>query len=80
MRRMSFSTMLATSRTTPMSTTEMNGVFGVTQAPGSSTRLPTKPLTGDVMMVFDRLIFSSSSRACACANCARARSSCATAA
>ena len=28
--------------------------------------VPTNPFTGDVMMVFDRLIFSSSSRACAC--------------
>ena len=63
-----------------MSTTEMNAEFGVTQAPGSSARLPTKPFTGDVMTVLDRLIFSSSSRACVCANCACARSSCATAA
>ena len=39
-------------------------------------RLPTNPVTGEVMTVFARLIFSSSSRACACANCARARSSC----
>ena len=62
--------MLATSRTMLMSTTEMNDEFGVTQAPGSSARLPTKPLTGEVMTVFDRLIFSSSSRACACAYCA----------
>ena len=50
MRRRSFSTTLATSRTTPMSTTEMNDEFGVTHAPGSSMRLPTKPLTGDVMI------------------------------
>ena len=79
-RRRSFSTMLATSRTMPMSTTEMNDEFGVTHAPGSSDRLPTKPLTGDEIMVFERLIFSSSRRACACAYCAFARSSCAAAA
>ncbi len=63
-----------------MSTTEMKMEFGVTQAPGSSVRLPTNPLTGDVMTVLARLIFSSSSRACACAYCAFARSSCAAAA
>ena len=38
-----------------MSTTEMNAEFGVTQAPGSSARLPTNPLTGEVMMVFDEV-------------------------
>lgn len=63
-----------------MSTTERNGVFGVTQAPGSSVRRPMKPATGDVMLVFDRLIFNSSSRACAWAYCACARSRAATAA
>ena len=61
----------------PMSTTEMKDEFGVTHAPGSSRRRPTKPLTGEVMTVFARLIFSSSSRAPACENCALARSSCA---
>ena len=63
-----------------MSTTERNGVFGVTQAPGSSVRRPMKPATADVMTVFERLIFNSSSRACAWAYWARARSSEATAA
>ena len=63
-----------------MSTTEMNAVFGVTHATRVEHALGDEAATGDVMMVLERLIFSSSSRACVCANCARARSSCATAA
>ncbi len=63
MRRRSLSTTLATSRTVLMSTSERNAEFGVTQAPGSSSRFPTNPFTGEVIVVFDRLIFSSSSRA-----------------
>ena len=63
-----------------MSTTEMNDELGVTQAPGSSMRLPMNPFTGDVTTVLARLIFSSSRRAWACAYCARARSTCAAAA
>ena len=35
-----------------MSTTEMNEVLAPTLAPGSSVRLPMKPSTGAVMMVF----------------------------
>ena len=45
-----------------MSTTDMNDVFTPTLAPGSSVRLPMNPSTGAVMIVFCRLIFSSSSR------------------
>ena len=45
-----------------MSTTEMNDVFTPTLAPGSSVRLPMNPSTGAVMIVFARLIFSSSRR------------------
>ena len=73
--------MAATIRTVLMSTTERKDAeFGVTHPPGSRVRLPTKPLTGDVMIVFERLMFNSSSLACACAYCAWARSSAATAA
>ena len=73
----SFSTTLMTRRTVRMSTTEMNDVFTPTLAPGSSVRLPMNPSTGAVMIVFARLIFSSSRRARACAICACASSSCA---
>ena len=58
-----------------MSTTSTIGAFCDTNAPGSTARRATKPLTGDVMMVFWRLMRSSSSRACDCVFCARARSS-----
>ena len=61
-------------RTTPMSTIDGNAELGVTQAPGSSIRLATKPFTGDEITVFDRLIFSSSGRASACECRAFARS------
>ena len=63
-----------------MSTTEAIGVFCDTMAPGSTLRLPTKPSTGEVTVVFCRLIFSSWSRASAWANCAFDRSICASAA
>ena len=66
----SFSTRFATIRTMRMSTTDATGTFGLTNAPGSRKRLPTKPSTGEAMTVFDRLIFSSSSRDFACSNCA----------
>ena len=69
-RRKSFSTTLATSLTMPMSTTERNAELVVTHAPGSRTRLPTNPLTGELITVLARLIFSSSSLAFACSYCA----------
>ncbi len=50
-RRRSFSTTLATSRTRSISTTDSNGVLEETKAPGSSSRLPTKPLTGERISV-----------------------------
>ncbi len=76
----SFSTRFATMRTERMSTIEATGTLGLTVAPGSRKRFPTKPSTGEAMTVFERLIFSSSSRDFACSNCALARSSCASAA
>ena len=73
--RRSFSTTLATSRTELMSTTDTTGAWFDAQAPGSTLRLPTKPFTGEVMLVLARLMRSSSSRAWVCENWARARSS-----
>ena len=63
-----------------LSTTETTGALFDAQAPGSTLRLPTKPLTGDSMLVLPSEMRSSSRRACACENCALARSSWATAA
>ena len=60
-----------------MSTTESSCTFCVTNAPGSTKRLATKPFTGELTVVLARLIRSSSRRDDACCNCACARSSCA---
>ena len=49
-----------------MSTTDTIGAFCDTQAPGSTLRLPTKPSTGEMILVLPRLICSSSSRASVC--------------
>ena len=65
--------------TRPMSTTSTTGAFWPTNAPGSTARRATKPLTGETMTVLARLMRSSSSRAVDCVFCARARSSWATA-
>ena len=78
MRRRSRSTRLATSAHEVDVDDRHERRVGPTKAPGSRLRLPTKPSTGDTMRVFARLMRSSSRRACACANCARARSTCAT--
>src|SRR5688572_33470479 len=62
-----------------MSTTSTIGLFWPTNAPGSTARRATKPVTGDVMMVLARLMRSSSSLALDCEFWALARSSEATA-
>jgi len=75
----SFSTTLATRRTMEMSTTSTTDTFCETNAPGSTERLDTKPVTGELMTVLPRLMRSSSRRAFDCEFCARARSTDATA-
>ena len=49
-----------------MSTTSTIGAFWPTNAPGSTARRATKPLTGETITVLARLIRSSSSRAVDC--------------